>query len=452
MSLTQAAYWSSFRISSSAVIICLIVVLYLIMNKYCRQILNFINRHFSSETLVYIGAWAIVVLMPVLNGYLSVASRREVGIEWDMVLNTWMEMVPFIIIFIINAALLIPRLLFRQKNALYFTSVLLITGSIVLLSNQLPDFGNPPHDMPMRSRTEHMPPPDRRDINFSPSERPSDMPDFDNHDGNQLPPDMPDDMMRDNHPDMPLGFREMFHSPFVNKFLMALMTIFFNIAVALYFKSAHDKEAIKELKYNEMQTELEYLKYQINPHFFMNTLNNIHALVDIDTEKAKETIVELSKLMRYMLYEADKKLILLSKEVQFLRHYAQLMRIRYPEECVRIDLDMPTDTGTTMIPPLLFVSFVENAFKHGVSFRNESFVNVSLKIDEQNIVFNCSNSNCQHIEDQHHGIGLDNIKKRLELLYPGRYVLSIDEQPDRFNVLMVIPRIDNETDPDTKNI
>ena len=94
----------------------------------------------------------------------------------------------------------------------------------------------------------------------------------------------------------------------------------FNIAIKLFFKSFRDEEMLKELEHQRLQSELQYLKYQINPHFFMNTLNNIHALVDIDTGKAKSTIVELSKLMRYVLYEASNKTILLSREVHFLKN------------------------------------------------------------------------------------------------------------------------------------
>lgn len=136
----------------------------------------------------------------------------------------------------------------------------------------------------------------------------------------------------------------LFRGPFLGRMLIALLMFSFNIAVKLFFKSVRDQEAMKELEHNNLQTELDYLKYQINPHFFMNTLNNIHALVDIDTEKAKQTIVELSRLMRYVLYESNNRLISLSKELQFLNHYIELMRIRYTDK-VRIDVSFPTDTA-----------------------------------------------------------------------------------------------------------
>ena len=113
----------------------------------------------------------------------------------------------------------------------------------------------------------------------------------------------------------------------------------------------------------------------------MNTLNNIHALVDIDTGKAKSTIVELSKLMRYVLYEASNKTILLSREIQFLENYVTLMSLRYPDR-VSIEKNFPLEVPEVQIPPLLFVSFVENAFKHGISYRKESFVHVVMQLED----------------------------------------------------------------------
>ena len=113
---------------------------------------------------------------------------------------------------------------------------------------------------------------------------------------------------------------------FLGRLSLALLVVGINVAIKLLFKSMRDEEALKELEHQHLQSELQYLKYQINPHFFMNTLNNIHALVDMDAGKAKRTIVELSKLMRYVLYEASNRTILLSREIQFLDNYIALMK------------------------------------------------------------------------------------------------------------------------------
>ena len=201
---------------------------------------------------------------------------------------------------------------------------------------------------------------------------------------------------------------------------------------------SNDEEALKELEHQHLQSELQYLKYQINPHFFMNTLNNIHALVDMDAGKAKRTIVELSKLMRYVLYEASNRTILLSREIQFLDNYIALMKLRYTGR-VRIECCMPDEVPEVQIPPLLFISFVENAFKHGVSYQEESFIRVFMSVEDGRLAFRCSNSNHGRSVEQHHGIGLENIRKRLRLLFGQDYTLSINERDDSFNVLLIIP-------------
>ena len=173
----------------------------------------------------------------------------------------------------------------------------------------------------------------------------------------------------------------------------------------------------------------------------MNTLNNIHALVDIDTGKAKSTIVELSKLMRYVLYEASNKTILLKREVQFLENYIAIMGLRYTDK-VSIEMKFPIEVPEVQIPPLLFISFVENAFKHGVSYRNDSFVRVIVQQEEGNrLTFRCTNSNNGRADEQHHGIGLDNIRKRLRLLFGNDYTLSITQDKNKFDVSDYISRV-----------
>jgi LytS/YehU family sensor histidine kinase len=234
-----------------------------------------------------------------------------------------------------------------------------------------------------------------------------------------------------------------FDRPLIGRVLMVLLMFSFNIAVKQFVKSMRDKVVMQELERNNLENELQYLKYQINPHFFMNTLNNIHALIDIDAEKAQSTLMELAKLMRYVLYEANSQTILLSKEVQFLTNYVELMRIRYPEG-LQVDLDLPENPGTVQVPPLLFVLMVENAFKHGVSYLQPSFISCHMWMEEGTVLFSCTNSKNAAIKenamgDRHHGIGLDNMQKRLYLLFGDDYRLSINDTAETFNVELSIP-------------
>lgn len=403
------------------------------------NIKEYIHQHVSHKAWVYIGFWIMILLLPICGSYLAMSSRNVEQINWQHVCAQWVSLWPFALIFLVNCLWLVPRLFMRQRYAAYIASIavlsfLAFTTDHLLVQHTL----RPQHEM-AEGRPEMD---EERKIGEEPPEMgegPRERPFADNGERQQFKP------RRDSKPQMKhsMRFRRMMLGPFAGDMVLVLLMATFNIAVELFFKSQRDKEAILELRNNEVQTQLDYLKYQINPHFFMNTLNNIHALVDIDTEKAKETIVELSKLMRYLLYESDKEMIPLDKEVNFLQHYIELMRIRYPGDMVNINATLPSDTSNVMIPPMLFISFVENAFKHGVSYRSESYVNISLDIDNGRIYFKCSNSNQQNHADQHHGIGMENIKRRLELLYGSKYSLGISETEQEFNVCMSIPIIAN---------
>ena len=223
-------------------------------------------------------------------------------------------------------------------------------------------------------------------------------------------------------------------------FFGGLLLMGMNLGVKLYFRSQEDADILSQIEKHALERQLQYLKYQVNPHFLMNTLNNIHALVDIDPERAKTSIVELSKLMRYVLYEGNNRLTPLSREVQFLRNYVQLMSMRYTGN-VSISLDVPEVLPDSMLPPLLLVIFVENAFKHGISYRNKSFVEISLKPHGDRLLFSCRNSRQQKPQDENMkgGVGLSNVRRRLDLLFPGNYTLDIKEQEDTYTVHLDIP-------------
>ena len=365
-------------------------------------------KRYLPEMMIYIAVWLIVLMVPVVSNFFELLSGKVEVMRWKGVFILWLNVLPFFFLFLLNNRVLAPFLVAILLSTFTFWVVDMVSPSRPVMKRQQ-------IEQRMRDRGKEGPGPREHD---APGKPHSDFP-------------------RPPFEEMPF-FVPLFRGPFLGRMLIALLMFSFNIAVKLFFKSVRDQEAMKELEHNNLQTELDYLKYQINPHFFMNTLNNIHALVDIDTEKAKQTIVELSRLMRYVLYESNNRLISLSKELQFLNHYIELMRIRYTDK-VRIDVSFPTDTGEVQVPPLLFVSFVENAFKHGVSYQHASFVSVCLQVVGEEIHFVCSNSNYYRSEDQHHGIGLDNIRKRLRLLFGERYKLSIDDTADCFDVQLLVP-------------
>ena len=192
------------------------------------------------------------------------------------------------------------------------------------------------------------------------------------------------------------------------------------------------------LEKENLEQQLEYLKYQINPHFFMNTLNNIHALVDIDPEKAKDTILELSKMMRFVLYEGDKKGVPITREFDFIRNYITLMRLRYTDK-VEVKVELPAETPDYELPPLMLITFIENAFKHGISYQHDSFIHVKAGIEGNKLRFSCRNSKADRPNEEKGGVGLANVKQRLNLIYGTNYTLNIQDEPDTYNVELEIP-------------
>lgn len=357
-----------------------------------------INKRQLFEQVIYLVIWSIVFLAPLIAGYASSFSLMRT-FNWHAIRMGWFLMLPFFLLFLINNYYLLPKLLLQKKHVTY---TWVLVAIIALLFWIYPSVKHP-HDKRF---------PEHESVSMQ-----------------SFP-------HRDRVPRMDMPYP--WPGPLFGYCSLALLVVGLNIAIKLMFKSIQDEEAMSELEHQRLQSELQYLKYQINPHFFMNTLNNIHALVDMDAGKAKRSIVEFSKLMRYVLYEASNKTILLSREMQFLDNYMALMRLRYTDK-VGIVVSMPDEVPEVEIPPLLFVSFVENAFKHGVSYQNDSFIHVSMLLEEGMLVFHCSNSSWGKSDEQHHGIGLDNIRKRLRLLFGRDYTLSINERTDSFDVLLIIP-------------
>ena len=174
----------------------------------------------------------------------------------------------------------------------------------------------------------------------------------------------------------------------------------------------------------------------------MNTLNNIHALVDIDPERAKSSIVVLSKMMRYVLYEGNKKLIPLGREIGCLNNYVALMRMRYTDR-VSISLDLPQpaegEDRQPVVPPLLFITFVENAFKHGVSYQRDSFIDISIEQQDDRVLFSCRNSIAHLANSEKGGVGLANVGKRLQLIYGTDYDLQMADEDGVYSVKLLLP-------------
>ena len=197
---------------------------------------------------------------------------------------------------------------------------------------------------------------------------------------------------------------------------------------------------MQELETQTMQSELRFLKSQINPHFLFNTLNNLYALTLKQDEKAPEIVVKLSEMMRYMLYECNEKRVSLRKEVNYIRNYLDLEKLRQSSSVV-INFEVEGQIGNQQVAPLLFIPFLENSFKHGLNHTiTTGYVNIFLQIEENQIDFFIENSKAPAMprplqpQKRSGGIGLVNVRRRLDILYPERYELTINNQPDAYSV------------------
>ena len=377
------------------------------------------------ENIAYVALWGLLFAVPLLSFYVRSASNSELAFSWQEVWMVWRHFAVYLLLFLIHNFLLAPLLIYRNRRWLYALLTLCMIGLFTLYQcNKRPDHMHKPQPHAMEQR------------DFRPMDRGLD---------HEPPPEF-----RGERPDRkpPIFFGERDIVAIIVLILMCGM----NLGIKLYFRTRNDQKKLMALEKENLEQQLEYLRYQINPHFFMNTLNNIHALVDIDPEKAKDTILELSKMMRFVLYEGDKKGVPLSREFEFIRHYITLMKLRYTDK-VRISVDLPQEVPDKQIPPLILITFIENAFKHGISYQRESFIDIHIAISDCQLAvspklnFTCRNSKANGQQptanSQQGGVGLTNVKQRLNLLYDNNYTLNIQDEADVYNVELTIPLTPN---------
>ena len=207
-----------------------------------------------------------------------------------------------------------------------------------------------------------------------------------------------------------------------------------------WFQLIENKKRLRELEKEKLAAELKALKSQINPHFLFNSLNNLYSLAMDSDKRTPSFLLKLAQSMRYMLYESNEALVTLEKEIDYLNNYLELQQLRL--ENAKIHLYIKGNAKNKKIAPLLFIPFVENAFKHGLKGDTENvFVNIQLDIREEEVIFQIKNNKGEldpFLKEEHRGIGLTNVKKRLDLLYPEQHQLAIKEDEKTFDVLLKI--------------
>lgn len=343
--------------------------------------------------LLYTVIWVLVLISPYLR-YMQDISPNS----WSRMVGDWTNLFLLLFVFLINLFVLVPGLLLRNKRPQYLI-VVVVMIFIVAVTNLIihPFAGPPPHPGAM------IQPPDFQ------TERPFDL--------------------------------QSLLGSFLNNLITAFLIIGSSTALELEYKWVSEQKLRKDAEKEHLKTSLALLRNQVSPHFFMNTLNNIHTLVEINADKAQDAIERLSTLMRYLLYDSAQSHVKLIKEIEFINSFVALMQLRYSEE-VEVNINVPEQIPDTVIPPMLFISFLENAFKHSVNYPDKSYINLEINIDENSLICNIKNS--KHTRSatnkgDYSGIGLENIKKSLKLLYNDDYTLIISDKEKEFEVNLTIP-------------
>lgn len=331
--------------------------------------------------------WGCAMLLPAgVTWLISGDSTRSAMTFW----SSFHMLMPICLVYLINYFLLVPKLLFR-KQIVWFV----VLNLVLLTLLNLPSFV-PRGEIPEPLR-EHI---QRRDI---------------------------------------LAFRI---PTLISAGFFQLVFIFLAIGARSIIRSNDIQFQLQEEKRKTAEAELTWLKHQLNPHFLFNTLNNISSLTQIDPDRAQESIGQLSDTLRYALYDTDVDKVPLSGEVAFMDNYIHLMQLRC-NELTEVTTDWQLPAADVKIAPLLFISPIENAFKHGVNARMKSFVHIGLHPEGKDLVFTCENSLFEKTGEDHigSGIGMENLKRRLELIYPDAYSYEHDEKDGAYSVRIVLKNL-----------
>ena len=377
----------------------------------------------KQENIIYLVMWAALFAAPILSLYIRTLGDSAVSFQWSEVWFVWRNILPFLLLFLVHNLLLAPLLIYRHRRTLYASIVFIVIAAFTVYqcaTKPRAPMDGPFPPMPeqvMKDRPQH-----------GPEDRPQHGPEDQPHHGPKH------DMRR---PPVIMGEHD------VVAVVILILMFGMNLGVKGYFKSQEDEKKRQAAEKENLTQQLEYLKYQLNPHFLMNTLNNIHALIEIEPPKAQEAVIQLSKILRYVLYESNMPRVLMRQEVAFMESYVQLMRMRFSDR-LRFTANTPDDGSDVTIPPLLFISFVENAFKHGVSYQQDSFIEIAAKRyghNPERLLWTCRNSKHSATANvpKEGGVGMSNVRQRLDLIFGQDYTLDVIDGDDVYEVRLDIP-------------
>lgn len=333
--------------------------------------------------IIHMAAWGILFGIPF---FFTGDETETVTIESYM--RFVIVPISFMFVFYVNYFFLVPKYLFTRRLPEFFVAnVLLIVFTMVAVHFLLDLLPDSPHGPPHRKPPMRGEPPLRNIVGF-----------------------------------------------FLGNAVLYMLVSGLSVAIRVTRNWYRIETMRRDLEQSRVEAELQNLKSQLNPHFLFNTLNNIYCLIAFSPDRAQGVVHDLSRLLRYVLYDSNRKFVPLGKELDFIRNYVELMRIRLPEH-VSLDLQISgQENEGGMIAPLLFISLIENAFKHGVSNNLPSFIRICITYDKTEVHCRIENSyfpkNGQ--DKSGSGIGLVNLEKRLELIYPESYSFRHEQDGDTY--------------------
>jgi two-component system, LytTR family, sensor kinase len=337
----------------------------------------------SLRILAHASVWLVLFFLPYI---LSIGNGNEVKIMWPIVVITFIG----IGLFYLNALLLIPELLYKKKKTLYFIFVI---GILIICA-----FG---FDLLEK-------------LLFQYPEMPK--------------PQMPAPPLMQDRPHIP--------SPPKNSIIPFLLFFVLGAGYRFYLDKIESKKLMEERIKKDLENEVVFLKGQINPHFLLNMLNNVVALNRTNPMEVEPVLIKLSELMHYSLYLSDQHKVELKEEAEYIKNYIELQKIRLSED-VQLDYSIDIEgVAHYRIVPLLLLPFIENAFKHGIGFVKNPAISIDVKMLDGELILNVKNSKSSNVKGDlsKGGVGLANVRRRLELAYPNRHTLDINVTEDEYTV------------------
>lgn len=341
--------------------------------------------------VIHIVAWGILFGMPFFF-----TGRETQSVTWESYIRFLIVPLSFMLVFYANYCMLIPKFLFTKRTAKFLLANLLLIAITIIVVHLLMQILPDPY----------------------PRHRPA-------------PP----------HPEI-IKF-------FVGNATLYMLVAGLSVGIRMTGNWYRMESMRRELEQSRIEAELTNLKSQLNPHFLFNTLNNIYCLIAFSPEQAQGAVHDLSRLLRYVLYESNQPFVPMQKEMDFVRNYVELMRMRLPEHA-RLELELSNPPAGLQIAPLLFISLIENAFKHGISNNKPSYIRIRIRNDEKGI--DCYIENSYFPKDKKDksgsGIGLTNLKKRLDLIYPEKYIFFHEQKDEAYITDLYINIYANEDETD----